>query len=240
MGRVRLFGARAEYVVCVNSVPLPLARERTGRVPGAVRWYDASSDVPSFLRAHFDAGMAEGVGWKFAPLRLFPERHEIALDNDCILWALPPSLRAWLEREPSEACLLAEDVRSCFGQFAETAGRNHATAASAACRPTSASSARYARCWKHTPCACAPSSTSKGCKPQRWHVPVRSRSSHSPRSRSRPRFPRISPSPAAAACTSGLNAKRIRWRVGGRAAEDMLREHYARLLPFVRARISHE
>ena len=66
--------------------------------------------------------MAEGVGWKLAPLRMFPDRHEIALDNDCILWELPPALRAWLEREPAQGCLLAEDVRACFGQFAAYCG----------------------------------------------------------------------------------------------------------------------
>src|SRR4029079_1675815 len=50
------------------------------------------------------------------------DRHEIALDNDCILWELPPALRTWLEREPAHACLLAEDVRACFGQFAAHCG----------------------------------------------------------------------------------------------------------------------
>lgn len=121
-GAWRLFGPEAEYVVCVNCIPLAEARARTGEVPGAVRWYDANGDLPAFLAPHFDGGLAEGVGWKLAPLRCFPDRCELALDNDCILWQMPGGLAQWLAADDPQACLLAEDVRACFGQFADLCG----------------------------------------------------------------------------------------------------------------------
>lgn len=120
-GATRIFGPRARYLVCVNSVPVSVARRRTGPVPPSVEWRDATFELDPRVREHFDEGMAEGVGWKLAPMRAFPDRYELALDNDCVLWALPPAMRAWLEGEP-ETCLLAEDVRACFGQFSALCG----------------------------------------------------------------------------------------------------------------------
>lgn len=118
-GAWQVFGPDARYVVCVNTVPLPQARERTGPVPEAIAWHDATGDLPQFLRSVFGTGMAEGVGWKLAPLRCFPDRHELSLDNDCVLWALPPGMAHWLaEARLDGACLMAEDVRACYGQFA--------------------------------------------------------------------------------------------------------------------------
>jgi hypothetical protein len=118
-GAWRIFGPAASYVVCVHSVPVDVARSRTGPVPAALTWHDATRDVPAFLRAVLGNGMAQGAGWKLAPLRCFPFRHELSLDNDCILWSLPPSLQQWLAQPRSQAgCVLAEDVQSCYGQFA--------------------------------------------------------------------------------------------------------------------------
>lgn len=121
-GAHRIFGADAAYVVCVNSVPLDRARELAGEMPPQVTWYDASNDVPDLLRTRLDQGMAEGVAWKLAPLRYFEDLPELALDNDCILWRLPEAVRAWLEDGTS--CLIAEDVRACFGQFAPWCGED--------------------------------------------------------------------------------------------------------------------
>lgn len=120
-GAHQVFGRDAAYAVCVNNVPLAQARRRVDPVPEDVVWRDATGEMPAFLRARFDPGLAEGVGWKLAPLRLFPDRHELSLDNDCILWDLPGALAAWLAAE-DPICLMAEDVRVCFGQFAPDCG----------------------------------------------------------------------------------------------------------------------
>jgi hypothetical protein len=118
-GAYNVFGRDASYAVCVNTIPIKQARRAVGRVPDAVLWLDASHLVPAFVRAHLDRAMAEGVGWKFAPLRVFPAFYEIALDNDCIIWSLPRTIREWLEIRDARTCVIAEDVRVCLGQFAD-------------------------------------------------------------------------------------------------------------------------
>ena len=120
-GACHVFGPGADYVVCVNTLALDEARERTGPVPAAIEWRTSRrEELPGFLARAFGATMAEGVAWKLAPLRLFPDRHEVALDNDCILWELPPSLAQWLGESGTDPlrCLMAEDVRTCHGRFA--------------------------------------------------------------------------------------------------------------------------
>lgn len=119
-GAWRLWGARAAYAVCVNTIPVARARKLTGPVPEEVAWYDMTRQVPTFLRERFDEGMAEGVGWKLAPLRVFPHLPELSLDNDCILWEEPAGLRQWREEEGT--FLLAEDVKACFGRFGALCG----------------------------------------------------------------------------------------------------------------------
>lgn len=112
-----LFGDWARYAVVVNLVDLGEARARTGTVPAAVAWHRAHG-LPAGLARRLDPGMAEGVAWKFAPLRLFPDLPELSLDNDVVLWRLPDAVRAWLEEPGGGPFLLAEDVRACFGRFA--------------------------------------------------------------------------------------------------------------------------
>ncbi|HEY8483695.1 MAG TPA: hypothetical protein VIL13_03725 [Longimicrobiales bacterium] len=122
-GAWKLFGPSAAYVVCVNTVPVDRARAWTGDIPPGVRWHRSTrAQIPGFLRTRIDPGMAEGVGWKFAPIRLFPDRYELSLDNDCILWETPAAIREWLERGDPELCVLAQDVATCHGQFADIAG----------------------------------------------------------------------------------------------------------------------
>lgn len=120
-GAHRVFGDAAAYAICVNSIPLDIAKERTGSLPARNIWHETTGEVPSFMRPYLDGGMAQGAGWKLAPLRVFDDRHELSLDNDCILWALPEALRRWLEARDGR-CLLAEDVRACFGRFANECG----------------------------------------------------------------------------------------------------------------------
>jgi lambda repressor-like predicted transcriptional regulator len=119
LGARRLFGPGADYVICVNTLSIDRARQLTGPLPRGIAWHDASRDLPAFLGC--DAGVAEGVGWKLAPLRCFPDRRELALDNDVVLWALPAALRVWLDDSEGRA-LVAEDVRPCFGRFARLCG----------------------------------------------------------------------------------------------------------------------
>lgn len=121
-GASRIFGPDAEYAVCVNTVSVDEARRRAGAVPDQIIWHDASRDIPAILSERFDTGMAEGVGWKLAPLRFFADRHELSLDNDCILWALPATLVDWWSGVDPRLCLMSEDVRSCLGQFAYLCG----------------------------------------------------------------------------------------------------------------------
>jgi hypothetical protein len=122
-GAWKIFGPETAYAVCVNTVPLETARELVGDVPDRIAWHAASADeLPSIIRAHVDEQMSEGMGWKFAPLQLFPDRYELALDNDCIMWEMPEVIRTWLEASDPDQCVLAEDVRTCFGQFERFCG----------------------------------------------------------------------------------------------------------------------
>lgn len=121
-GAWKIFGPDAGYAVCVNTIGVHAARDKVGHVPPGVVWRDATGDLPTFLRERLDGGMAEGVGWKLAPLRFFPDSHEISLDNDCVLWDLPPVLGRWLAAGPDHRCVMAEDVRACFGAFADLCG----------------------------------------------------------------------------------------------------------------------
>jgi hypothetical protein len=45
--------------------------------------------------------------WKYAPLRVAPDEHELVLDNDVILWRVPAAVRAWLDDDST--MLLAGD-----------------------------------------------------------------------------------------------------------------------------------
>jgi hypothetical protein len=121
-GARKIFGADAKYVVCVNSLGLDAARELTGAVPREVVWRDVNNQIPEFLRPHLDGAMSEGVAWKFAPVRLFPDHYELSLDNDCILWDIPDAIRAWLGSSDPGACVIAADVACCFGKFASCCG----------------------------------------------------------------------------------------------------------------------
>jgi hypothetical protein len=114
-GAYGLFGPDADYVICVNGISVAAARERTRRLPDCVKWQDNSQSVPEFLKRYLEASMTEGSGWKLAPVRMFPDRHELALDNDCILWAVPATMAEWLSEDDS--LLIAEDVRRCLGVF---------------------------------------------------------------------------------------------------------------------------
>lgn len=114
-GAVKAFGPDAGLAVCVNAISIAEARRRTGPVPAHVQWVEAHG-TPDFLKDYLDESMAEGVAWKLAPPRLFPERYELSLDNDCICWVKPNAVEAWLG-EPEPRCLIAADVKLALGAF---------------------------------------------------------------------------------------------------------------------------
>lgn len=116
-GAYRVFGPAAGYTIVVNSMDVGEARERVGEVPDAVRWMAASGQMPAWLAPHVDEGLAEGKAWKFDPLQIYPDRWEIAFDNDCILWRMPPSIQRWLDEGDRGRCLIAADVVAMHGQF---------------------------------------------------------------------------------------------------------------------------
>ena len=121
-GARKIFGAAAKYVVGVNTVPISVARRLTGDTPPEVTWRDVTAELPQFLFRYLDGGMSEGVAWKFAPARFFPDGYELSLDNDCILWEMPEAIRRWLDGSHQNTSLIAADVKSCFGQFAAKCG----------------------------------------------------------------------------------------------------------------------
>jgi hypothetical protein len=117
-GASRVFGDRADYAICVNSISVKLASEQVGPLPVEPRWIQTDPMLPQSLHRHLN-GSARQNCWRFAPLRLFPESYEIALDNDLILWEMPLSLRDWLRGGDAGGCLMAEDIRAAYGQFAD-------------------------------------------------------------------------------------------------------------------------
>ena len=108
-----------EYAVCVNMLPVRFAHLRAGDLPCRVEWIRVLPEIPKWLQGHVSAAMPEGVAWKLVPLRVFPARYELSLDNDVILWAAPRAMKEWLASDDTGACLMGEDVASALGQFGE-------------------------------------------------------------------------------------------------------------------------
>ena len=122
-GAYRVFGAAARYVVCVNTVEIAEARARTGPLPPDVAWLRVGyDDLPPWILPQLDRGLAEAVAWKFAPVRVFHDAYELALDNACILWDAPAAVHEWLSPRARGGFLIAEDARRCLGRFSGLCG----------------------------------------------------------------------------------------------------------------------
>jgi len=119
-GADRLFPPDAGFHVCVNTISVDEAKQRTGEVPLLVQWHSIPRQVPSVLDPFLDGAMSEGTAWKLIPLLLDRGVRELAIDNDLILWGLPLAIRRWME-DP-EGTLVAADVTPAHGQFAEQCG----------------------------------------------------------------------------------------------------------------------
>ena len=120
-GARRLFGPEADYVVCVNTVPVDDVRRRLGAtIPDLYVVQVRRTDIPAWLRNRIDFACAQGAAWKFAPVRVAPACHELSLDNDLILWRTPAAIAGWLSS--GDGCVGAECVQADFGKFSAYCG----------------------------------------------------------------------------------------------------------------------
>ena len=119
-GAGRIFPANASFHVCVNTIDVRAALQRTGDVPARVQWHAIERRLPDVLQPFLDHGMSDGTAWKLIPLLLDRSVRELAIDNDLVLWALPPAIEAWLA-DP-DGRLIAADVTPAHGQFAAQCG----------------------------------------------------------------------------------------------------------------------
>lgn len=104
----------------MNTIDVGEAKRRTGDVPDGVQWHAIEHQVPEVLRPFLDGGMTQGTGWKFIPPLLDKSTKELAIDNDVILWALPPAIRKWIDDPHGR--LIAADITPAHGQFAAQCG----------------------------------------------------------------------------------------------------------------------
>jgi hypothetical protein len=236
-GAWRLFGSAARYAVCANTVPLQKIRARVGPAPEAVEWIDATARLPRWLRAHCDAGLAEGVAWKFAPLQVFPDRKELALDNDCILWDIPPALGSWLE-DDGDSVLLAEDVIACFGKFSPLCGPEPRNVGIRGLTAGFDLEAALVRVLGELPVTLSSELDEQGLqvaaltRGRRTHVvPLDDVSVASPFP---PHLPRLG---RCGAHFCGLNSKRLGWSLQGRPAELHVADFWRRQVDEVSARV---
>lgn len=236
LGARSIFGEAARYVVVVNRVAPEEARRRAGPLPPEIR-FEAARDLPLFLQRRLDAGMAEGVAWKFAPLRVFPDAHELALDNDCILWSAPDAIRRWLSGPPSG--VLAEDVRPCFGRFAPSCGGAPRNSGIRGIPP----GFDLGRALEEA-LAIVPGPLGTELDEQGLQVAALSRALpvHVVRleevSICSPFPPHLPDLGRCGAHFVGLNARSLGWSLEGRPAEEWTRAHYDRLRPQLEARVS--
>jgi hypothetical protein len=235
-GARRLFGPAARYCVCVNSLPVDEARALTGRVPEEVEWREVDA-LPAMLAPHLEPGLAEGVAWKLAPLRCWPDRYELSLDNDVVLWDLPPAIGAWLDGDDGR-CLLAEDVRPAFGRFAALCGERALNSGIRGLPPGFALERALAAVLARSPVTLTSELDEQGLQvaallPTRPHiVPTSDVSICSP-------FPPHQPGLGrAGAHFVGLNARRLQFRLFCDRSSELVRaEHRDALAPTLRARV---
>jgi hypothetical protein len=239
-GARRVFGADAAYAVCVNSVSLAHARRKLGELADAVELRLVTrDDVPARIRACFDHGMAEGVAWKLAPLRVFPEAWEISLDNDCILWDMPDGIRRWLARGDERQCLLAEDARALYGRFTRLCPQEPRNAGIRGLPPRFPLEDAFERLLHEVSEPLDSELDEQGLQVAAVSVFM------PPEVVSIDDVSICSPFPPhrlevgrCGAHFCGLNARHYAWQLEGRYAEEWIDEHWQRHLPTVRERVA--
>ena len=234
-GALRTFGPSSHYVVCVNTLPLEQAASRLGDVAARVALLSVTRDrVPRFLLDRFDDALAEGVGWKLAPPRVFPECYELSLDNDCVLWDVPrPLARARREGRP----LLAEDVRTCLGTFAPLCSGAPRNSGIRGLPPRFDLERELRRTLGELDGTLRSELDEQGLQVatmERWSCDVVSLQEVSVCSPFPPHLPTLG---RAGAHLVGLNAKTLPWEKDGRPAHELTREHFERLRGAVAARV---
>jgi hypothetical protein len=233
----RAFGPDAGLTVCVNTVPLDEARERAADLECDVAWRSAvREDIPGFLRERLDSGMAEGVGWKFAPLRVFPDRYELSLDNDCIVWEAPRAVREWLA-DARPTFVAAADVRTCFGQFGPLCGPEPLNSGIRGLPPGFELGPALEQLLEENPGTLRTELDEQGMQMavlrRSGLVRVVTVDEVSICSPFPPHLPGLG---RCGAHFVGLNARQLPWTMDGRPASELTSSHFARHLPELRAR----
>jgi hypothetical protein len=229
-------GNEPNYVICVNTIPLILAKRRTGELPSVVIWRDVSSEFPTFLQLYFDQHKAEGVGWKFAPLRLSAGCLELALDNDCILWELPKAVWKWLQTPGS--FLFAEDVKACFGQFSEICGLAPRNSGIRELPPGFDLEEAMIEVLRKHRFTLSSELDEQGAADRGNAVSQSFVVDTQDVSICSPLRPHISNLGRCGAHFVGLNAKSLPWNYDGRARVEYIREHWTAHLPEIRKKIA--
>jgi hypothetical protein len=178
------------------------------------------------------------VAWKLAPLRVFPDRWELSIDNDCILWDLPVGMRDWLSDSNPRQCLLAEDVAALYGRFAAQCGPEPRNAGIRGLPPGYPLETILTNLLDQLPAALDSELDEQGLQVAAASafeppalVSVDDVSICSPFPPHRPTLGR------SGAHFCGLNARHFPWQLEGRFAEDWIAEHWQRHLPTLEARV---
>lgn len=232
-----LFGPAASYAVVVNTIPVAEAVLKTGAVAPEVCWLPAQG-LPESLAAHLGPGMAEGVAWKLAPLRLFPDRWELALDNDLVFWRLPDSIRAWLHRRDRVRCVLAEDVERAHGAFDHLCGPDKLNSGIRGFPPGYDLEAALVAVLRENPVPLAGEMDEQGLQVaamQRQAPPVVVRTHEV--SICSPFWPKRPELGEAGAHFVGLNARDLPWDWYGRPATECQNENFDRWAPEISRRV---
>lgn len=237
-GAFRIFGDAAAYAVCVNTVPLPEARQRLGELPPGTSLHAVTAEqLPAFLRRRLGEGMTDGTAWKLAPLRVFGGVPELSLDNDCILWALPEGMRAWLEGDPL-AALVAEDVRAANGCFSGRLGDVARNMGIRGVHPGFDLEAALRQVLAEVDHPLTSELDEQGLQLSALSL---HRTPHVVRlqevSICSPFWPHLPHLGTCGAHFVGLNAHRLPWDYEGRPATELTREHFARHRPVLRERV---
>ena len=119
---MRLVLPDADFAICYNNVSQEgLNRLSTIATENGTRLVDVSDLLPKSLRNTH----VKNSWWKYAPGRLAPERYEIVMDNDLVLWKVPPTLEEAIGRNMLVA--LTDGVGQFYGEFSREAGQLQAT-----------------------------------------------------------------------------------------------------------------